>query len=41
MSVTTPKGFTATGVTAGLKESGRPDLAIVVNNGPDAHAAAR
>ncbi len=40
MSVTTPKGFTATGVTAGLKESGRPDLAIVVNNGPDAHAAA-
>ena len=40
MSVTTPKGFTATGVTAGLKESGRPDLALVVNNGPDAHAAA-
>ncbi len=40
MSVTTPRGFTATGVTAGLKESGRPDLALVVNNGPDAHAAA-
>ncbi|MFT3970414.1 MAG: bifunctional glutamate N-acetyltransferase/amino-acid acetyltransferase ArgJ [Micropruina sp.] len=40
MSVTTPKGFTATGVTAGLKESGRPDLALVVNNGPTAHAAA-
>ncbi len=40
MSVTTPKGFTATGVTAGIKESGRPDLALVVNNGPDAHAAA-
>jgi glutamate N-acetyltransferase / amino-acid N-acetyltransferase len=40
VSVTTPKGFTATGVTAGIKESGRPDLALVVNNGPDAHAAA-
>ncbi|MBK8446485.1 MAG: bifunctional glutamate N-acetyltransferase/amino-acid acetyltransferase ArgJ [Micropruina sp.] len=40
MSVTTPKGFTAAGVTAGIKASGRADLAIVVNNGPDAHAAA-
>ncbi|HOQ53503.1 MAG TPA: bifunctional glutamate N-acetyltransferase/amino-acid acetyltransferase ArgJ [Micropruina sp.] len=40
MSVTTPKGFTAAGATAGIKASGRPDLAIVVNNGPDAHAAA-
>ena len=40
MSVTTPKGFTAAGVTAGIKASGRPDLALVVNNGPDAHAAA-
>ncbi len=40
MSVTTPKGFTAAGTTAGIKESGRPDLALVVNNGPDAHAAA-
>ncbi|MFT4297191.1 MAG: bifunctional glutamate N-acetyltransferase/amino-acid acetyltransferase ArgJ [Micropruina sp.] len=40
MSVTTPRGFTATGVTAGIKASGRPDLALVVNNGPDAHAAA-
>ena len=40
MSVTTPKGFVAAGVTAGLKASGRPDLALVVNNGPEAHAAA-
>ena len=40
MSVTTPKGFTAAGVTAGIKSSGRPDFALVVNNGPDAHAAA-
>jgi len=40
MSVTTPKGFTAAGVTAGIKASGRPDLALVVNQGPEAHAAA-
>jgi len=40
VSVTTPKGFTAAGVTAGIKASGRPDFALVVNNGPDAHAAA-
>ena len=39
MSVTAAKGFTAAGVTAGIKNSGRPDLALVVNNGPDAHAA--
>ncbi len=40
MSVTAAKGFTAAGVTAGIKASGRPDLALVVNNGPAAHAAA-
>ena len=34
MSVTTPKGFRAAGVTAGLKASGRPDVALVVNDGP-------
>jgi glutamate N-acetyltransferase/amino-acid N-acetyltransferase len=34
-----PKGFRASGITAGLKASGRPDLALVVNDGPD-HAAA-
>ena len=35
-----PKGFRATGVTAGLKASGAPDLALVVNDGPHHHAAA-
>jgi glutamate N-acetyltransferase / amino-acid N-acetyltransferase len=35
-----PKGFRAAGVTAGLKPSGNPDLALVVNDGPDHHAAA-
>lgn len=34
MSVTLPKGFRAAGVTAGIKESGKPDLALVVNDGP-------
>ena len=38
--ITTPAGFRAAGVTAGLKPSGRPDLAVVVNDGPDHHAAA-
>ncbi len=37
--VTLPQGFRAAGVTAGLKPSGRPDLALVVNDGPH-HAAA-
>lgn len=40
MSTTIPAGFRASGVTAGLKASGRPDVAIVVNDGPDHHAAA-
>lgn len=35
-----PQGFRASGVTAGLKTSGRPDLALVVNDGPDHHGAA-
>ena len=39
MSVTAPQGFRAAGVTAGLKASGKPDLALVVNDGP-VHAAA-
>ena len=38
--ITTPAGFRAAGVTAGLKVSGRPDLAVVVNDGPDHDAAA-
>ncbi|GAB4006212.1 hypothetical protein GCM10029992_56250 [Glycomyces albus] len=41
MSITTPKGFRASGVTAGLKDSGRPDLALVVNDGPEQVAAGR
>ncbi len=40
MSVTAAKGFVAAGVIAGLKASGRPDLALVVNSGPEANAAA-
>ena len=32
--VTAPAGFRAAGVIAGLKPSGRPDLALVVNDGP-------
>lgn len=40
MSVTTPLGFRAAGVTAGLKESGKPDVAMVVNDGPGYSAAA-
>lgn len=39
MTVTSPHGFRAAGVTAGLKPSGRPDLALVVNDGP-LHVAA-
>jgi glutamate N-acetyltransferase/amino-acid N-acetyltransferase len=39
VSVTSPAGFRAAGVTAGLKASGRPDLALVVNDGPLAVAA--
>jgi glutamate N-acetyltransferase/amino-acid N-acetyltransferase len=39
VSVTAPKGFRAAGVAAGLKPSGEPDVALVVNDGPDATAA--
>jgi glutamate N-acetyltransferase/amino-acid N-acetyltransferase len=39
-TVNLPQGFRAAGVTAGLKASGRPDVALVVNDGPDHHAAA-
>lgn len=35
-----PRGFRAAGVTAGLKASGRPDVALVVNDGPDHVGAA-
>ncbi|MCZ2814495.1 bifunctional glutamate N-acetyltransferase/amino-acid acetyltransferase ArgJ [Modestobacter sp. VKM Ac-2984] len=40
MSVTAPEGFRAAGVAAGLKSSGAPDVALVVNDGPDDAAAA-
>ena len=39
MSVTAPAGFRAAGVTAGLKASGDPDVALVVNDGPENAAA--
>jgi glutamate N-acetyltransferase/amino-acid N-acetyltransferase len=34
MTVTSAQGFRASGVTAGIKASGRPDVALVVNDGP-------
>ena len=34
MSVTAAAGFRASGVIAGIKASGRPDVAMVVNDGP-------
>ncbi|MEW2539930.1 bifunctional ornithine acetyltransferase/N-acetylglutamate synthase, partial [Micromonospora chalcea] len=39
MSVTVPRGFRAAGVAAGLKSSGAPDVALVINDGPDAGVA--
>jgi glutamate N-acetyltransferase/amino-acid N-acetyltransferase len=38
--VTGPSGFRAAGIAAGIKESGAPDLALVVNDGPSRAAAA-
>ncbi|MCS5480826.1 bifunctional glutamate N-acetyltransferase/amino-acid acetyltransferase ArgJ [Corynebacterium sp. YIM 101645] len=38
--ITAPAGFTAAGITAGIKPSGNPDMALVVNNGPEFNAAA-
>ena len=40
MSVTAAEGFEAAGVAAGLKSSGGPDVALVVNRGPQKTAAA-
>ncbi|OBF44782.1 bifunctional ornithine acetyltransferase/N-acetylglutamate synthase [Mycobacterium sp. 852002-50816_SCH5313054-b] len=37
--VTAPAGFRAAGIAAGIKASGRPDLALVFNEGPDYAAA--
>lgn len=39
MSVTHPRGFKAAGIAAGIKAIGRPDLAVVINEGPR-HGAA-
>jgi glutamate N-acetyltransferase/amino-acid N-acetyltransferase len=39
VSVTHPKGFVAAGATGGLKSSGKPDVALVVNEGPHFAAA--
>lgn len=40
MSVTAASGFVAAGIAAGLKSTGAPDLALVVNTGPEKAAAA-
>jgi glutamate N-acetyltransferase / amino-acid N-acetyltransferase len=40
LSVTAPLGFRAAGVVAGLKQSGDPDVAVVLNDGPSRAAAA-
>jgi len=37
--VTAAKGFRAAGITAGIKQSGSPDLALVLNDGPSRAAA--
>ncbi len=34
MTVTAARGFLAAGISAGIKESGQPDLAVVINDGP-------
>ena len=39
MTVTSPLGFRAAGVAAGIKESGSPDVAVVLNDGPSTAAA--
>lgn len=39
MSITDPAGFRAAGVAAGLKSTGKPDVALVVNDGPQQVAA--
>lgn len=40
MSVTAAQGFRATGLAAGIKDSGRRDVALIVNDGPKDAAAA-
>ncbi len=40
MSVTAAQGFRAIGLAAGIKASGKPDIALIVNDGPSDAAAA-
>ncbi len=40
MSVTAAQGFRAIGLAAGIKASGKPDVALIVNDGPKDVAAA-
>jgi glutamate N-acetyltransferase/amino-acid N-acetyltransferase len=40
LGVTAARGFRASGVAAGIKTSGAPDVALVVNDGPSRDAAA-
>src|SRR5690606_6046414 len=40
VSITTPRGFRAVGLAAGLKSTGKEDVALVVNDGPRDTAAA-
>jgi glutamate N-acetyltransferase/amino-acid N-acetyltransferase len=39
MSVTAPLGFRAAGVAAGIKTSGNPDVAVILNDGPSTAVA--
>lgn len=38
--ITAPAGFSAAALAAGIKKSGNTDMSLVVNNGPEHHAAA-
>lgn len=40
MTVTAPRGFRSAGIAVGLKSTGKPDLALVVNDGPRPASAA-
>jgi glutamate N-acetyltransferase/amino-acid N-acetyltransferase len=39
VTITAPLGFRAAGIAAGIKSTGALDLALVVNDGPEYHAA--
>lgn len=39
MSITYPKGFRASGISAALRRNGSPDMALIVNDGPRQSAA--